>query len=110
MGKENIDRILGKIVPWLKRLVHWDRTTRRRYVAGLGVLVASVVGPLVVALFFEDSVVNAAGDPGWGYYVVVGSYFGFLAAFFICGAPLWDRIRAVFTWDAEITFPEKEGS
>ncbi len=39
---------------------------------------------------------------------MVGSYFGFLVAFFTMGAPLWDRIRAIFTWNAIITFPEAE--
>ena len=105
MGKENIDRILGKLAPWLKRLVHWDRVSRGRYVVGLWLLALSVVVPFVVTFFFEDSVVMAGNEPGWGYYVVVGSYFLFLAAFFVCGAPLWDRIRAIFTWDAQITFP-----
>lgn len=105
MGKENIDRILDRVVPWLKNLLHWDRVTRTRYVVGLWVLALSVVLPFIVTVFFEDSVVTAGNDPGWGYYVVVGSYFGFLAAFFVCGGQLWDRVRAIFTWDARVTFP-----
>ncbi len=108
MGKENIDRILGKIAPWFKRVVRWDEVARTRYVVGLWILSLSVVLPIVIGLFFEDSVVNADNQPDWGYYVMVGSYFGFLGAFFIMGAPLWDRIRAIFTWNATITFPPTE--
>lgn len=108
MGRENMDRILARVVPWLKRLVHWETVTRSRYVIGLWILALSVVLPFVVTLFFEDSVVTASNQPGWGYYVVVGSYFAFLAGFFVCGAPLWERIRAIFTWNARITFPPAE--
>ena len=108
MGKENIDRILGKVAPWLKRFVRWDDVSRSRYLTGLWVLVVAVVVPVVIGLFFEDAVVDANNKPDWGYYVMVASDFGFIAGFFIMGAPLWDRIRAVFTWNATISFPPPE--
>ncbi len=66
MGKENIDRIFGKVAPWFKRLVHWDRVTRTRYIVGLWILSLSIVLPIVIGLFFEDSVVSADNQPGWG--------------------------------------------
>ena len=105
MGKENVDRILAKVAPWFKRLVRWDDVTRKRYVVGLWVMSVSFVVPLIVTLFFDDSVAGSDGQPGWGFYVLVGSTYLFFAAFFIMGAPLWQRIRALFTWDANITFP-----
>lgn len=105
MGKENIDLVLGKVAPWFKRLVRWDDVTSTRYIVGLWVLAVSVVVPVVIALFFEDSVVGSGNSPGWGYYSMIASDFAFIAGFFIMGAPLWDRIRAIFTWSARITFP-----
>ena len=89
--------------------VRWDQVGRTRYLVGLWILIAAFVLPIVVALFFEDSVAGSDGKPGWAYYVIVSSYFVFAAAFLIMGAPLWDRIRAIAKWDAKITFPNGEG-
>ena len=41
MGKENLDRILGKFLPWFKRIARWDTVTRRRYTLGLWVMVSA---------------------------------------------------------------------
>lgn len=109
MGRENIDRVLGRIGAWVKLTVRWDQVGRTRYLVGLWILIAAFVLPIVVALFFEDSVAGSDGKPGWAYYVIVSSYFVFAAAFLIMGAPLWDRIRAIAKWDAKITFPNGEG-
>ena len=109
MGRENIDRIAGKVGPWLRRLLRWDEVTRRRYVVGLWILSLSVVLPFAIALFFEGSIVSANGAPGWAYYVIIATYFSFAASFLMMGAPLWDRVRAIFEWDATITFPPSAG-
>lgn len=106
MGRENMDRILGKIGPWARRLLRWDSVTQARYTAGLWILSISFLLPYPIALFFDDSIANADGKPGWGSYVMTASSIAFLLAFVSMGAPLWERVRAIFTWDARITFPE----
>jgi hypothetical protein len=106
MGRENLDRVLGRLAGWIKRAMRWDQVGRTRYLIGLWLLVAALLLPIVVALFFEDSVAGADGTPGWAYYVIVSSYFVFAAVFLVMGAPLWDRIRALARWDAKISFPD----
>ena len=106
MGRDNIERIVGRIAPWFKRLLRWDEVTRTRYVIGLWILSIAVVLPVAIGLFFDDAVARADNTPGWAYYVMVASDVAFGLTFFAMGAPLWDRVRAIFTWDAEIRFPE----
>ena len=108
MGKENMDRILGRIGSWAKRLLRWDTVTRRRYVVGLWVLTISFFVPFVIGLFFEDEIATADGGVGWAYYVIIGSSIAFLGSFLSMGARLWERVRAIFVWDAHIVFPDGE--
>jgi hypothetical protein len=108
MGKENLERLTAKLGPWFRRLLRWDSVTRRRYTIGLWVLTISFLLPFAIALFFDGSVVDANGDPGWGYYVMIASTIAFILAFLSMGAPLWERVRAVFTWEARISFPESD--
>ncbi len=108
MGNENIERILGKYLPLFKRLFRWDTVTRPRYIFGLWVLAIAAVVPWVLIYFWEESLANANGKPDWGYYVIIASNLAFIAAVFVMGAPLWQRIMAVFTWDAQISFPSEK--
>ena len=108
MGKENMERILGKIGTWFRRVLRWDTVTRRRYTIGLWVLTIAFLLPYAIALFFEDSVVRADGDPGWAYYVMIGCSIAFVVSFLSMGAPLWQRIRAIYAWDAEISIPPND--
>lgn len=108
MGKENLDRLLKRVGPRAKRLLRWDTVTRRRYTIGLWVLTVAFLLPVAVALFLDDSVVTSDNEPGWGYYVMVGSGVAFIAAFLSMGAPLWRRVQAIYAWDARITLPGAE--
>lgn len=106
MGKQNVEEVLGKVGGWIRRLFRWDSVSRRRYTIGVWVLTVSFFVPTVIALFFDDSVVGLDNQPGWGYYVMIASSVAFIAAFLSMGAPLWRRVRAVYTWDAQIIFPD----
>ena len=107
MGKENIDRIFGKLLPWFKRIARWDTVTRGRYILGLWILAVAVLIPWLLIYLWEESLAGADGKPDWGFYVIIGANLAFIASIFIMGAPLWQRLQALFTWDAEIRFPSK---
>lgn len=104
MGKENLSLLMGRLGPWVRRVLRWDSVSRRRYTVGLWVLTFATLLPMVIALFFDDSIVGGDGKPGWGYYVMIVSSIAFIVSFLSMGAPLWLRVRAVFSWDAEISF------
>jgi len=36
---------------------------------------------------------------------MLASDVAFILAFLSMGAPLWERIRAIFVWEADISFP-----
>ena len=73
MGQENVDRVLGRVGQRLKRALRWDTVTRRRYRAGAWTLLVAFLVPYVIALLFDDSVVDDDLQPGWGYYVMIAS-------------------------------------
>ena len=82
MGKENIDRVLSKLGPKVKRVLRWDDVSRTRYTVGLWILAVSLLAPIVIVLFFEDAVVTAGNKPDIGYYVIVACTWAFIAVFF----------------------------
>ena len=71
-------------------------------------LAASLIVPLVPLFVWEHSVQAIDGGPGWGFYLAVASVIVFIGAVISMGAPLWSRIEAIFTWEAEIVLPERQ--
>jgi len=109
LGKDGVTELMSKLGSVVRKVTKWDQVTRLRYVVGLWALAASLVIPTVILFFWSDSIVDIGDQPGWGYWVLLGSTFVFIGSVLCMGAPLWARIQAIFTWDAEIVFPE-EGS
>lgn len=110
LGKDGVALLMSKLGSFGRKVTRWDRVTRRRYIAGLWVLAASLVLPTVILFFWDDSIVTIGGEPGWGYWVLLVSTFSFIGAVLSMGAPLWSRIQAIFTWEAEIVLPERHSS
>jgi len=105
LGRDGVTALMSKFGAFGKRVFRWDSVTKTRYTVGLVVLVIAMVAPLIPLVFWESSVQTIDGGPGWGFYVGVASVFVFITAVLSMGAPLWARIEAIVTWDAEISFP-----
>ena len=108
LGKDGVSDLMGKLGTFGKRVFRWDSVTKTRYMVGLVVLVVAMVAPLIPLFFWESSVETIDGGPGWGFYLGVASVFVFIGAVLSMGAPLWSRIEAVVTWEAQISFPDRE--
>lgn len=106
LGKDGVAQLMSSLGSVVRNVTRWDRVTRRRYIAGLWVLSISLVLPTAILFFWNDSIVKVGDQPGWGYWVLLASTFAFIGAVLSMGAPLWSRIQAIFTWDAEIILPE----
>jgi hypothetical protein len=108
LGKDGVTELMTKLGSVVKKLTRWDSVTRQRYIAGLWVLVGSLVLPTVILVFWHDSIESTNGQPGWAFWVLLGSTFAFIGAVLSMGAPMWSRIQAIFTWDARIVLPEQQ--
>jgi len=108
MGKENIEELMERSGGFLKKVLRWDAVSRTRYIVGLWVIAASWIAPLVALIWWEDSISKIGGEPGWGFWVLLGSTVVFIGAVLSMGAPLWGRIQAIVTWEATVTLPPKK--
>ncbi|MGI9528564.1 MAG: hypothetical protein ACR2NG_02550 [Acidimicrobiia bacterium] len=108
LGKDGVTELMAKFGSVVKRITKWDAVTKTRYTVGLWVGVVALVLPTVILFFWHDSIADISGAPGWGFWVLLASTFAFIGAVISMGAPLWSRIEAIVTWDAQIILPEDE--
>lgn len=106
LGKDGVAELMNRLGAPVKRLTKWDAVTQTRYTVGLWVGVVALVLPTVILFFWHDSIADISGAPGWGFWVLLASTFAFIGAVISMGAPLWSRIEAIVTWDAQIILPE----
>ncbi len=105
MGKENFDRIVGWVKSLLKRLKPAGDVGRTRYTIGLVLL----VGPLLFAWI-------ASYVPSWlptenalRVWINLGLDLTIAASLFVLGGDFWDKLRAMFRYDARAMFPASDG-
>lgn len=105
LGKDGVTELMGKLGSVVRRVTKWDAVTEGRYRVGGWVLVVSLLLPTIILFFWHDSIKDVDGQPGWGFWVLLASTFGFIGAVMVMGAPFWLRVQALFTWDADIKIP-----
>lgn len=110
LGKDGVAELMGKLGSVVRRVTKWDAVTERRYRIGTWVLLISLLLPTVILFVWHDSVKEIDGQPGWAFWLLLASTFGFIGAVMSMGAPFWLRVQAVFTWDAEIIIPDPDDS
>jgi hypothetical protein len=101
MGKDNFDRIRNGVMRLLKQLKPADSVGRTRYSIGLVLFVS----PILVAWI-------ASYLPSWlpeDYPGRVWIYLGLdlvtVASLFVLGGEFWDKLRALFLYDARVVLP-----
>jgi hypothetical protein len=106
LGKENLINLKNKILNWLKRLKPVTPVSRNRYRLGLIMFLLPLIPTYIMAY-----------TPQWlpdhssqRLYVNLAADFIFLASLFVLGGDFWDKLRALFVYDARVQFeprPEK---
>jgi len=98
MGKSGYNLIKERIFTFLKKHGPPDRVSLTRYRIGLVMFVLPVVfgwlGPY-----------GAQNIPGYETHRIVVSLIGdvmFMASFFVLGGDFWDKVRALFVYDARV--------
>jgi predicted cupin superfamily sugar epimerase len=102
MGKENFERIVHSAMGVLKMLKPAGNVGRARYTIGLVVLVGLVLFGWITAYvpswLPEDYVARV--------WVTLGLDLIFLANLFVLGGDFWDKVRALFVYEARVVLPD----
>ncbi len=100
LGKKNLLYIKDKIVVWLKRFRPAAPVSRTRYRLGLVMFLLPLVPTYIMAYI-----------PRWlpdhspqRLYVNLAADFIFLTSLFVLGGDFWDKLRALFVYDARAEF------
>ena len=104
MGKPGYDYIKSWFFAFLKRYGPPDEVSRSRYNIGLVMFCIPI-------LFAWVSIYAADYIPGYSQnplpYAIGGDLL-LLVSLFVLGGDFWDKIRALFVYDAEVHFPQKK--
>jgi hypothetical protein len=100
LGKENLLLLKDKIIAWLKRLKPTGVVSRSRYRVGLVMFLLPLIPTYIMAYI-----------PQWlpdqsdlRLYVNLAADFIFLVSLFVLGGDFWDKLRALFVYDARVEF------
>lgn len=101
MGKENYDRIVNRVKSFLGRLKPAGNVGRTRYTVGLVLF----LGPVLLAWI-------ASYVPSWlpqensaRLWFNLGLDLTTVASLFVLGGDFWDKLRALFLYEARVVFP-----
>ena len=96
MGKPGFEMVKRRLLAPLARFLPADRVSRTRYRVGLTMfsipLLYGWLGP-----YFEPLV---GLETGWVWHASFDLVF--IASFFVLGGEFWDKIRALFRYDANV--------
>lgn len=100
LGKENLMHLKNKLLACLKRVKPTALVSRNRYRLGLIMFLLPLIPTYIMAY-----------APQWlpdhspqRLYVNLSADFIFLASLFVLGGDFWDKLRALFVYDARAEF------
>ncbi len=104
LGKDGFNAIKTKMLAIIKRAAPRARVSRRRYRAGLFLLLPHLV--FAYLTFYAPHLI-----PGYDVYRIPMNLAAdalLIATLFVLGGDFWDKLRALFIYEARVCFPEKE--
>jgi len=106
LGKENLLFIKERIFTWLKRLKPAAVVGRTRYRFGLVMFLLPLIPTYIMA--YVPQWVPVASP--LHLYVNLAADFIFLSSLFVLGGDFWDKLRALFLYDARVEFGPRAGT
>jgi hypothetical protein len=97
MGKENFDRIVRQV----KGIVLAGKVNRTRYTVGL-VLLIGAISYAWLANYVPELMPS---DPSARLWANLALDLVLVASLFVLGGEFWDKLRALFLYDARATLP-----
>ena len=96
LGRDTFNYFKYRILKILKRKMVMRRVSRTRYYFGLALFIGSAL-PLYIKGFFPDLL---PGDEQTKVMIILVSEFIAFASIFILGGEFWEKLKALFLWDA----------
>jgi hypothetical protein len=100
LGKENLNYLKDKIFAWLRRLKPAAQVGRTRYRVGLIMFLLPLIPTYIMAYIPRWLPEHSP----WHLYVNLAADFMFLSSLFVLGGDFWDKLRALFVYDARVEF------
>jgi hypothetical protein len=100
LGKENLMRLKNKLLAYLKRLKPTAPVSRNRYRLGLIMFLLPII-PTYIMAYAPQWLPDHSSQR---LYVNLAADFIFLASLFVLGGDFWDKLRALFVYDAQAEF------
>ncbi len=104
LGKENFELIKEWSVKRLKRLIPSARVGKLRYNIGLVMFVIPVI-PAYIQAYVPHWLPDMAPER---LYVNIGADIMFISSLFVLGGDFWEKLRALFVYEAKAQFPVKD--
>ena len=104
LGKDGFNYIKARLLAFIKRAAPSARVSRTRYRLGLFLLLPHVV--LAYLTFYAPEII-----PGYDVYRIHMNLTAdalLIVTLFILGGDFWDKLRALFVYEARVCFQEKE--
>ena len=101
LGKENLIIIKDKTLAFLKLLKPPAPVSRWRYRVGLAMFLLPLIAIYITAYIPHWLLVN----PFLLLYVNLVADILFLSSLFVLGGDFWDKLRALFVYEAQVQFP-----
>jgi hypothetical protein len=105
MGKENFDRIVNWVKSILKTLKPAENVSRTRYRIGLVLLIAPMLFSWITS-YVPSWLPEEKIDRLW---ISLALDLIIVASLFVLGGDFWNKLRAIFFYDAKAAFPDPSG-
>lgn len=99
MGKENFDRIVSRV----KGVVLAGKVSRTRYTIGLVLLIGAIAYAWLATYVPE----LMPSDPSARLWANLALDLVLVASLFVLGGEFWDKLRALFLYDARAVLPNR---
>jgi hypothetical protein len=101
LGKTGFDYIKSKVFAFLKLVVPQGQVSRTRYRIGLFMLLPHVIYACLT--FYTPDLIPGYSEDRIAMNLIAD--FLFLATLFVLGGDFWDKLRALFLYDAKAHIP-----
>lgn len=103
LGKQAFDLITGKILTALHRIKPTGSVSKHRYNIGLILFLLPII-PTYVMAYTPHLLPDSSPER---LYINIGADILFIVSLFILGGDFWDKLAALFVYDAKAQFPSK---
>lgn len=101
LGKEAFEFITGKFIAFASYFAPRGSVSKTRYIMGLVLFCVTII-PTYIMGYAPHLLPDASP---WRLYVSIAADLLFIVSLFVLGGDFWDKMRALFIYEAKAQFP-----